>query len=65
MSMNRRELISNGAKLALVVAVGNTFLGSVPKAFFQTSDQAKNTKAFPATFLWGAATAAHQVEAAM
>ena len=63
MRMNRRELLSKGAKLALGVAAGPTLLGiDGPKASSQNSDKAKIGKAFPPKFLWGAATAAHQVE---
>jgi len=63
MSMNRRELIANGAKLALGVAVSNRVLGThATNAFAQSSDKPSTTKSFPAKFLWGAATAAHQVE---
>src|SRR6266702_5585848 len=61
--MNRRKLIANGAKLAHGVAVSNRVLGThATNAFAQSSDQPSITKSFPAGFLWGAATAAHQVE---
>ncbi len=63
MSLNRRELIQKGTKLALGVAVGNSLLSmDATKAFSQNSDKTTSAKAFPAKFLWGAATAAHQVE---
>jgi beta-glucosidase len=62
MSMNRRELIENGARLALGVAVSNRVLGTHANAFAQSSDKPPTTKSFPTKFLWGAATAAHQVE---
>lgn len=63
MSMNRRELIENGAKLALGVAVSNRVLGThAVNAFAQSSDKPSTAKSFPTKFLWGAATAAHQVE---
>jgi beta-glucosidase len=63
MGMNRRELIQKGAKLALSVAGGNSLLATnTTKAFSQSSDKPAPAKAFPAKFLWGAATAAHQVE---
>jgi glycosyl hydrolase family 1 len=56
--MNRRELIENGAKLALGVAVSNRVLGThTTNAFAQSSDKPSTTKSFPAKFLWGAATA--------
>jgi beta-glucosidase len=63
MSINRRELMQKGAKLALGVAVGNSLLATgTPAAFSQTSGTPAPGKAFPPRFLWGAATAAHQVE---
>ncbi len=62
MSMSRRELMQKSAKLALGVAMGNSLLAAgAPKASSQSSNR-PSTKAFPAKFLWGAATAAHQVE---
>jgi len=55
--------MSKSAKLALSIAVGTRLLAEDgPNAFSQTSDRAGATKAFPTKFLWGAATAAHQVE---
>jgi len=63
MSMNRRELLEKGAKLALGLAVSKSVLTTDgPKAFAQSSNKPTPTKSFPAKFLWGAATAAHQVE---
>lgn len=61
MSMNRRELIEKSAKVSLGVAMGNTLLAATAPASAQSSDRS-TTKAFPSRFLWGAATAAHQVE---
>ena len=52
-----------GAKLALGVAVGNRMLATNdPRIFPSYPEQPTAAKAFPAKFLWGAATAAHQVE---
>lgn len=63
MSMNRRDLMQKGATLALGVALGNRLPGADrAEAFSRSSYQSTTTKSFPAKFLWGAATAAHQVE---
>ncbi len=63
MSMNRRELMEKGAKVALGVALSSRLpAASAARAFSQRSDRAATTKKFPDKFLWGAATAAHQVE---
>src|SRR5438477_1459484 len=62
MEMNRRELLQKSAKLTIGVAVGNSLLATdATKAFSQSANQ-PTSKTFPAKFLWGAATAAHQVE---
>lgn len=61
--MNRRELIQKGAKFALGAAVGNRVLAAnATNLVSQTSVKPTSAKNFPAKFLWGAATAAHQVE---
>jgi beta-glucosidase len=63
MNMNRRELLQRGAKLTIGVAVCNSLLAAEPtKEFSQSANQPAPNKMFPAKFLWGAATAAHQVE---
>ena len=54
--MNRRELLQAGALLG-----GSAMLGQVPAAFAEESD---GSVEFPSGFLWGAATAAYQVEGA-
>lgn len=56
-------MIRKAAKLTLGVAVGKSLLATdATKVFSQSSDKPVATKTFPAKFLWGAATAAHQVE---
>lgn len=63
MNMNRRELMEKSAKVALGLAAGSSLLGTdTTKAFSQTPNKPTSGKNFPAKFLWGAATAAHQVE---
>ncbi len=59
MNMKRRDFIAKGGKLALGALVGGHLVtagaGSEPRP--EASE-----KAFPPKFLWGAATAGHQVE---
>jgi len=63
MNMNRRELIRKATKIALGVAAGNSLLAAnATKVFSQSSNKPAPTKTFPDKFMWGAATAAHQVE---
>lgn len=63
MNINRREWIEKGAKLTLGIAASDSLLVTgVPKAFSQSPDKPAASKSFPTKFLWGAATAAHQVE---
>ena len=63
MSMNRRELIEKGAKLALGLSLGSRMLARRAKAPASITDRTSaGSQKFPAKFLWGAATAAHQVE---
>lgn len=62
MKINRRELIEKSAQLALGAAWSNRLLiADAPKILAPSSDSQSNDK-FPPRFLWGAATAAHQVE---
>jgi beta-glucosidase len=58
MSMNRREWMEKSAK----VAVSTTMATRFSTALVGASPSAPQSKAFPSKFLWGAATAAHQVE---
>ena len=61
MSMNRREWLQKGTTLALGMALGERLLaakGRLPSDFGTPPPAQK----FPSKFLWGAATAAHQVE---
>jgi len=61
--MNRRELIQRGAQFALAITLGDLSLGNdVARALSQSTEKTASGKSFPAGFLWGAATAAHQVE---
>ena len=67
MNMNRRELLQKGVTLAVGVAVSNGLLADkTAQAFSPSSEKSAEkpavAKSFPAKFLWGAATAAHQVE---
>jgi beta-glucosidase len=62
-NMNRRELIQKSAQYALGVTVGRRLSGAAAtNSPSESGDQGVATKSFPAKFLWGAATAAHQVE---
>jgi Glycosyl hydrolase family 1 len=63
LSMNRRELLQRGTKFALAVTLGDRSLGNdVARALSQSTEKTASGKSFPEKFLWGAATAAHQVE---
>jgi len=62
MNMNRRELLQNSAKLAAGVTLGGRMLSSATAAFASGMPAPLASQKFPAKFLWGAATAAHQVE---
>jgi beta-glucosidase len=62
MEMNRRELLQKSAKLTIGVAVGNSLLATDATKAFSQSTNRPTSKTFPAKFLWGTATAAHQVE---
>lgn len=59
MTFNRREFLQKGGKLGLGVALGNNLIAAQKP---EPSTQKSAAKGFPAKFLWGAATAAHQVE---
>jgi beta-glucosidase len=62
-NMNRREWMQKGAKFALGAAVGNSVLAaSATNLVSQSLVKPASTQSLPAKFLWGAATAAHQVE---
>jgi beta-glucosidase len=62
-NLNRREFCRTSARLA-----GGLALGSAVPAILQAAEQqpapsvAPSAQGFPKSFLWGAATAAHQVE---
>ena len=63
MSMDRREWMQRGAKFALAIALGDRSLGNDASRALSTSpNKTWGGKGFSAKFLWGAATAAHQVE---
>src|SRR5437588_8254185 len=63
MSLNRREWMQKSAQIALGVAVSNNLLAEqVADSSSATKNKPGAKKSFPAKFLWGAATAAHQVE---
>ena len=62
MNINRRELIEKAGKFALGVAACNRLLAAdAPNIFTQGLNKPSSSN-FPHKFLWGAATAAHQVE---
>jgi len=61
MTINRREWIDKSTKFALGASLGSRFLASDAVARPQGRALAPS-RSFPAHFLWGAATAAHQVE---
>ena len=62
MSMNRREWIQKGATVALGIGLGERLLASTGKAPLTAEVTPAASQKFPPKFLWGAATAAHQVE---
>src|ERR1700692_4655920 len=57
--ISRREVLRLGAAAAVVGSVSGSALGQVAAAGSQAADKG-NT--FPDRFMWGCATAAHQVE---
>jgi beta-glucosidase len=56
MSMNRRQWMQQSAKFAIATSLAPRMLASAEPA------ATGGSKTFPSKFLWGAATAAHQVE---
>ena len=62
MSMNRRQWMENSAKFALGTTLSTRLAATAPKAAVSPNRMPPASKAFPPHFLWGAATAAHQVE---
>jgi beta-glucosidase len=62
MSMNRREWMQKGATFALGIGVGGRLLASTGKPPLSAEVTPAASHKFPPKFLWGAATAAHQVE---
>src|SRR6478672_11286944 len=63
MNMNRRELIETGAKAALGLSLGSRLSATAARAESVSKPVTPaGSKNFPSKFLWGAATAAHQVE---
>lgn len=63
MSMSRREWMQKSAKFAVGASLGSRVLGANANATPLANPGAPaGAKNFPAKFLWGAATAAHQVE---
>ena len=61
MSMNRREWLQQGAKVAASLGLGGQLLAKDASSLF-IAEAPADSKKFPPKFLWGAATAAHQVE---
>ena len=62
MTLNRRELLQKSAQLAMAVALGEgLFTSQVSNSRLLAKDRV-GAKIFPARFLGGVATAAHQVE---
>lgn len=59
--MNRREWMQNSAKLAIGASLADKWSAKSATATL-LGDAVSQSKAFPEKFLWGAATAAHQVE---
>jgi beta-glucosidase len=63
MGVSRRELMQRGAKFALGIGLGTRLLDSEgPLATSKGTAPTPSGTNFPGRFLWGAATAAHQVE---
>ncbi|HET7104126.1 MAG TPA: family 1 glycosylhydrolase [Terracidiphilus sp.] len=58
--MTRRELLQKATAAAVVGSVGMKAMGQAPEA--GPAKAAEQGRSFPAKFLWGCATAAHQVE---
>ncbi len=62
MSMNRREWIEQSAKFAVGASLVGSLSANAGNVASTAHGKQKGAKVFPAKFLWGAATAAHQVE---
>lgn len=62
MGMNRREWIENSAKFALGASFATRLSATVANPAPSAPAPPASSKEFPSKFLWGAATAAHQVE---
>src|SRR5580693_4307990 len=62
MKLNRREVLQKSAQLAMGVALGRGLSKSQGSNSRSLEKDKVGAKIFPAKFLWGAATAAHQVE---
>ncbi|HZQ94641.1 MAG TPA: family 1 glycosylhydrolase [Candidatus Sulfotelmatobacter sp.] len=63
MTLNRRELLQKGAQIALGIGMGSGLLAAGRTELIAAgTGSPADSKSFPARFLWGAATAAHQVE---
>jgi len=62
MSINRRELMLKSAQLTLGIAIGDHLLASQVSSSPSPLKDRPAGNGFPAKFLWGPATAAHQVE---
>ena len=60
--MNRREWVQKAATFAISASLGGRLLAGGASAASVANRMPVGSKAFPAKFLWGAATAAHQVE---
>jgi len=62
-SMTRREWLEKGAKAVLAMSIGGKlFARSTGARSLSAAPGPATSRKFPAKFLWGAATAAHQVE---
>jgi beta-glucosidase len=60
--MNRREWMQNSARFSIGATLGARLLGRTAEAVLISNPTPVASKSFPSKFLWGAATAAHQVE---
>jgi beta-glucosidase len=60
--ITRRNLLQQASAAALVGLIGNTTLARSSQSEQSPSAAADKSKAFPKDFLWGCATAGHQVE---
>lgn len=58
MSLNRREFLQGSSSIGLGLTMGSGVVAQASEA----SAQKSKGKSFPSKFMWGAATAAHQVE---